>query len=102
MKKILLIDAWNVIISQNAVSNIVDHNSNPIGRYLGVINQIRLFTDKFKPAKIFFVLDGPNAGERRRKLFADYKGKRRVTARKSKVVFKDDEGDDVFEVDGAF
>lgn len=104
MKKILLIDAFNIIIAQNAVANITDHNAQPIGAYLTTLNQIRTFVDKFKPVKIFFVLDGPNAGERRRKLFPNYKGKRRVTARKSKVMFKDAENEEseVFEVNGAF
>jgi len=99
---ILLIDAFNVIISQNSVSNIVDNNSEPIGTYLGVINQIKLFTEKFKPIKVFFVMDGPNAGERRRKIYSNYKGKRRVVGRKSKIVLNEDDNEESYEVSGSY
>lgn len=101
--RILLIDGWNVCIAQNKVSNITDKNANPIGMYLTSLNQIRNFIDTFKPSKVFFILDGPNAGERRRKMFPDYKNKRRITERKSKVVFNyDEDNPDSYEVDGAF
>lgn len=85
MQRLILIDAFNLLIAQNAVSNISDYNGNSIGMYLTTLNMIRTFTDRFKPAKIIFVLDGPNAGERRRRLYPNYKGKRRVTNRESKV-----------------
>lgn len=102
-ERILLIDGWNICLAQNAVANITDANSEPCGMYLTTINQIKNFIADFKPSKVFFILDGPNAGERRRKLFPDYKNKRRVTERKSKVVFKYDGEEEVdYEIDGAF
>lgn len=104
-EKLMFIDGWNILIAQNAVANIVDYNSNPIGMYLTTLNQIRNFVNLFKPNRIFFVLDGPNAGERRRKLHPDYKNKRKITGRKSSVIFKDEENPDdnfSYEVDGAF
>jgi 5'-3' exonuclease len=84
-ERMLLIDGWNVMISQNSVQNIIDFNGEPIGMYLGTINQIKSFVEKFKPHKIIFVLDGPNAGERRRKLYKNYKGKRKIINRSSTV-----------------
>ncbi len=104
-ERMILIDGWNMIIAQNAVANILDHNSQPIGTYLTVINQIRSLVEKFKPNKVFFVLDGPNAGQRRRSIYPQYKNKRRITARTSKAVIynEDDKSDkDVYEVDGAY
>jgi len=101
----MLIDGWNIMIAQNAVANIVDYNSNPIGMYLTTLNQIRNFINLYKPTRVFFILDGPNAGERRRKIHPDYKNKRRVTGRKSSIIFKDEESDEdtiSYEVEGAF
>jgi 5'-3' exonuclease len=102
MEKILLIDGWNVLIAQNAVSYLTDYNSNPIGMYLTTLNQIRTFVEKFKPSKVLFILDGPEAGERRRQVYPNYKGKRRIKERVSKVQIMDDGDNMVYGVEGAF
>lgn len=101
-EKLLLVDGWNVAIAMNATTHIVDHNTYPIGMYLGVCNQIRTFVDRFKPTKVIFVLDGPDAGERRRQAYPAYKGGRRVQARESKVQIMEGEDNIVFGVEGAF
>lgn len=101
-KKIVWIDGWNVILALNAVSFITDASSAPIGVYLGVLNQIRTFVEKFKPTKVFFILDGPEAGERRRKLYPNYKGKRRVTGRESKVQIMEGEDNIIYGDEGGF
>lgn len=103
--KLLLIDGWNIMLAQNSAVNILDFNSEPIGMYLSTINQIKSFVELLKPQKVVFVMDGPNAGERRRKLYPNYKNKRRVTARTSKIKLyseEDKKDADVYEVDGAF
>ena len=101
-ENILLIDGFNIVIAQNSVANIVDANSEPIGTYLSTVNQVRNFIEIFKPIKVFFVMDGPNAGERRRKIYPNYKGKRRVKARTSKVKLSEGDEEESYEVDGAF
>jgi 5'-3' exonuclease len=101
-QRILLIDGWNVLIAQNAVSHIEDGNSQPIGMYLTSLNMIRTFVDKFKPTKVFFVLDGPDAGERRRQLYPNYKGKRGIKERESKVQIMEGEDNIAYGIEGAF
>ena len=101
-QKLLLIDGWNVIIAQNAVAHIEDHNTYPIGMYLTTLNQIKVFVEKFKPAKVVFTLDGPDSGERRRELLPEYKNGRHVKKRESKVQIMEGEDNIVFGVEGAF
>lgn len=93
--KILLIDAWNIMIGMNSVSNIMDSNTMPIGMYLSTVNQIKILVDKFKPSKVIFAMDGPNAGHRRRAMYAGYKAGRRVKAKKSSIYIQ--EADDEYQ-----
>jgi len=104
MKKsnVLYLDAYNLLIATNAVSYMTDGNSNPCGMYIISLNLIRTFIEKFKPIKVFFVLDGPEAGQRRRELYPNYKNKRRVTERESKVQIMEGDDNMVYGVEGAF
>lgn len=101
-ERILLCDGWNIFIAMNATTHIVDHNTYPIGALLGTLNQLRTFVERLKPTKIVVVFDGPDAGERRRQIFPEYKGGRRVRARESKVQIMEGEDNIVFGVEGAF
>lgn len=95
----------NVIIAQNslpAVAAITDHSSNPIGVYLTSINQIRVLIEKLKPNKVILALDGPEAGERRRQIYPEYKRGSRVKARVSKVQIMEGEDNIVYGVEGAY
>lgn len=92
--RILFIDGWNVLIAQNAVASIIDENAMQIGMYVSTMNMIRTFVDKFKPTKIVFAMDGPQAGERRRKLYSGYKAGRRVKAKTSSIILKEGEEPD--------
>lgn len=89
--RILLIDSWNILIAQNAVAHILDRNTMQIGMYLSTMNMIRTFVDKFKPQKIIFAMDGPQAGERRRQLYSGYKAGRRVKAKTSSIILREGE-----------
>lgn len=102
-ERLLLIDSWNVMIANNAVNlGLVDHNTYPVGMILGTMNTVRSLVEKFKPTKVLFVMDGPEAGERRRQLYPEYKGGRRVRQRESKVQIMEGEDNIVFGVEGAF
>lgn len=92
--RLMLIDAWNIMIAQNSVANILDSNTMQVGMYLSTCNMIRTFVDKFKPNKIIFAMDGPQAGERRRKLYSGYKAGRRVKAKTSSIILKEGEEED--------
>lgn len=91
-ERLLLIDGFNIAIAQNSIVSISDNSAQPIGMYITTISQIRNFVDKFKPNKVIFCIDGINAGERRRKLYPSYKGKRRIKGRTSKILML--EGDE--------
>lgn len=102
-ERILLLDAWNIMVANNAVNlGLVDHNTYPVGMILGTMNTVRSLVEKFRPTKVLFVMDGPEAGERRRQLYPDYKGGRRVRQRESKVQIMEGEDNIVFGVEGAF
>ncbi|MEO6305060.1 MAG: hypothetical protein ABIP51_18020 [Bacteroidia bacterium] len=102
-ERLLLIDGLNVMIANNAVGlHLVDYNTFPINMLLGSLNTIRTLIEKFKPTKVIFALDGPDAGERRRKIFPDYKGGRRMKKRESKVQIMEGEENIVYGVEGGF
>lgn len=101
-ERILFIDMWNIMIAMNSTVYIEDHNTYPVGMYIGTINQIRVLIDRIKPTKVICVFDGHEAGERRRQLYPEYKGGRRVKERKSKVRIMEGEDNMVYGVDGAF
>ena len=102
-ERILLLDAWNIMVANNAVNlGLVDHNTYPVGMILGTMNTVRSLVEKFRPTKVLFIMDGPEAGERRRQLYPDYKGGRRVRQRESKVQIMEGEDNIVFGVEGAF
>lgn len=92
---VLFFDMWNVMIGLNAVSNVLDDNSNQIGMYLGTMGMIRMLVEKYKPVKVVLAMDGPNAGEARRKLYPGYKGGSYVKAKTSSVKIR--EGEEVDE-----
>ena len=101
--RVLLIDGWNCLIANNAVNlGLVDQNTFPINMLLGTLNTVRTLVDRFKPSKVVFVLDGPDAGERRRRVYPEYKGGRRIKARESKVQIMEGEENIAYGVEGAF
>lgn len=93
-ERIMLVDMWNVAIGMNAKMNILDSNSNPIGMYLGTLNIIRTCVDKLKPNKLVLAFDGPEAGERRRKIYPGYKAGRRVKAKTSSITIQEDDDEE--------
>jgi DNA polymerase I len=74
--KVLYIDGFNIFYSCFATYQANDSNGEPVGGFIGFINQLRKLVDKFSPQKIVIVFDGPGSAERRRVVFSDYKGKR--------------------------
>lgn len=91
--RILLVDLFNVFYQHYKINKAINFNGDPIGGFIGTLNQIRKLVDTFNPQKVFIVIDGPNAGLRRRNLFPEYKGKRNRKKRVS--VIKLDENDKI-------
>lgn len=89
--RLLLFDMFNICIAMNAVKNITNSDAEQVGMYLGVLDMIRVISDRLKPDKVFCCYDGPEAGARRRSLYKDYKNKRKVKTRYSVVKIVDDE-----------
>jgi len=88
--RILYIDGFN-LFQANYRSNIaLDTNGEPIGGFIGVLQQLRGLIYKFSPQKVLMVFDGPDAGLRRRSLYSGYKSKRRAKKRCATVKLGDD------------
>ena len=90
-QKVIFFDWWNLLVATNAAVNILNSNSEQIGMYLGTLNMLRSVIDKYKPSKVVICMDGPQAGERRRKLYKGYKGGSRVKNKTSSVIIYEGE-----------
>lgn len=94
-ERVIYVDYFNYFYSQLQVDKSMDENGEPLGGFIGSLNQIQRLVHKFGPKRVIIVLDGPEAGLRRRNAFPDYKGRK---ARK-KHIPKVDVGDAPIEVD---
>lgn len=74
--RILYIDAFNYFYAQLQVNKAMDENGEPLGGFIGMVDQIQRLVYKFNPHRVVIVLDGPEAGMRRRNIFPDYKGRK--------------------------
>ncbi len=98
-EKILYIDAFNLFYRNFTTHPSVDYNGEPNGGYIGFIQQLKLFIEKFSPQYTVIVFDGAEAGLRRRQLYPDYKGRKARKKRFSYLKFDDDENSFVEPVD---
>lgn len=87
--KILYVDGFNLWYQMLAIFKASDSNGEPIGGFIGFVTQLQRLVAKFNPQKVVVVFDGPNAGQRRRSIFKDYKGKRGKKKRFSVMDFGD-------------
>lgn len=74
--RIIYIDAFNYFYAQLQVNKAMDDNGEPIGGFIGMVDQIQRLVYKFNPQRVVIVLDGAEAGLRRRGLFPQYKGRK--------------------------
>ena len=95
-EKVLYLDMWNIIKAHNAVNTTMDENGNPIGAFIGTLNQIKIFVDLFKPKKVLAVFDGPEAGARRRSIHREYKNRSRP---RSHVLLEGNSREELIRVD---
>jgi len=93
--RVLYIDAFNYFYAQLQVNKAMDENGEPIGGFIGLVDQIQRLVYRFNPHRVVVIFDGPDAGMRRRSLFPDYKGRKARKKHLSKV----DIGDTPIEID---
>jgi len=74
--RLLLVDGFNLFYANYYVNTKQNQNGEPIGGFLGFLNQLRNIISKFSPQQVIITFDGPDAGYRRRQEFKEYKGKR--------------------------
>lgn len=74
--RVLYIDAFNYFYAQLQVNKAMDENGEPLGGFIGMVDQIQRLIYKFKPNRVVIVLDGPEAGLRRRNTYPEYKGRK--------------------------
>jgi DNA polymerase-1 len=90
-EKVLYIDAFNIFFSAYYFRKDSDaETADPIGGFIGLIDQTQRLAYQFRPQRIVLVFDGPDAGKRRRALFPDYKGKHPSKERFTDVIYFDE------------
>lgn len=88
--KILYIDFFNYFYQSFEVVKSVDENGEPNGGFVGVISALQRLVKKFTPQKVVIVMDGPDAGLRRKSLLSTYKDKRGRRSRSASIEIDDE------------
>ena len=83
--RLILADGFNLFYANYHANTKQNQNGEPIGGFLGFLNQTRNIISKFSPHQVIIVFDGPNAGYRRRLVFKEYKGKRARKERYARI-----------------
>jgi 5'-3' exonuclease len=76
--RILIIDGLNTFIRSFAVNPSTNEDGIHIGGMTGFLHSIGYAIRNIKPTRVIICFDGKGGSQRRRKLFPDYKGNRRV------------------------
>ena len=76
--RILLIDGLNTFIRSFAVNPSTNEDGIHIGGMTGFLHSIGYAIRNIKPTRVIICFDGKGGSQRRRKLFPEYKGNRRV------------------------
>ena len=79
--KILLIDGLNTFIRAFSANPAVNDDGSHIGGLIGFLKSLRYSIAKIKPTRCIIVFDGKNGSNKRRKIFSEYKGHRRIKQR---------------------
>ena len=77
--RVLLVDGLNTFIRSWAVSPVTNSNGAHVGGISGSMLSIGYAIKNIKPTRVIVVFDGKDGSQRRRKLFPDYKAKRKPT-----------------------
>ncbi len=89
-ERVLVIDGFNLFYRNFSTYQSLNYDGEPNGGYIGFINQLKGFIEKFTPRYCFVVFDGAEAGYRRRQIFPGYKGKKARKKRFSYLKFDEE------------
>jgi|TARA_R110002074_G_scaffold68547_1_gene160495 DNA polymerase I len=76
--RILIIDGLNTFIRSFAVNPSVNEDGIHVGGMTGFLHSIGYAIRNIKPTRVIICFDGKGGSQRRRKIFPNYKGNRRV------------------------
>mgnify|MGYP001207611945 CR=1 FL=1 len=84
-KKVLIVDGLNTFIRVFSVMPTLNDNGVHVGGIVGFLKSIGFAINMFNPTRVIIVFDGKGGSNRRRKLYSDYKNKRRTSYRVNRV-----------------
>ena len=84
-KKVLIVDGLNTFIRVFSVMPTLNENGVHVGGIVGFLKSIGFAINMFNPTRVIIVFDGKGGSNRRRKLYSDYKNKRRTSYRVNRV-----------------
>jgi 5'-3' exonuclease len=84
-KKVLIVDGLNTFIRVFSVMPTLNENGVHVGGIVGFLKSIGFAINMFNPTRTIIVFDGKGGSNRRRKLYSDYKNKRRTSYRVNRV-----------------
>lgn len=79
--KVLIIDGLNTFIRAHAVNPSLNDDGMHVGALIGFLRSIRYTIEKIKPTRCIIVFDGKGGSKRRRKIYPEYKGTRKIKRR---------------------
>jgi DNA polymerase-1 len=77
ISKVMLVDGMNTYLRAFAATPTMSENGDHVGGITGFLMSVGATIRTFKPSRLVIVFDGPGGSLKRRKLFPDYKAKRR-------------------------
>ena len=84
-KKVLIVDGLNTFIRVFSVMPTLNENGVHVGGIVGFLKSVGFAINMFNPTRTIIVFDGKGGSNRRRKLYSDYKNKRRTSYRVNRV-----------------
>ena len=84
--RVLIVDGLNTFIRSFAVNPSINDDGLHIGGMMGFLKSIRYSCDILKPSRCIIVFDGKDGSKRRRKIYPEYKGTRKVKRRLNRNV----------------
>ena len=84
--RVLVIDGLNTFIRAFAVNPAINEDGLHIGGMMGFLKSIRYTCDILKPSRCIIVFDGKDGSKRRRKIYPEYKGTRKIKQRLNRNV----------------
>jgi len=84
--RVLIVDGLNTFIRSFAVNPSINDDGLHVGGLVGFLKSVRYSCDILKPSRCIIVFDGKDGSKRRRKIYPEYKGTRKVKRRLNRNV----------------